>query len=438
MNRLKEFLIKVAILLILIMLLAIWVILPWTFAVGLLALVALWLGLTRMGRQTWAITQIGLSTLPQRIGISSVIVVGIAGVVGVLVAMLAMSEGFRQTLAPSGSDDNAIILRGGSRVEVNSVVTREQVALISSLPGIARDTGNQALISAEMSQIATFFKKSDGLEANAQIRGVAESSWTIRPHINLIAGRRFETGKRELVVGKGASDEFQGLELGNVVELSNQDWTVVGIFQSGNAHDSELWADATTLAAAYGRQAYQSVTVKLTGAEGLAQLKAALDDDPRLKLDAETTRNYFVKQSEGLTQLITALGTIIGAIMAFGAVFGALNTMYAAVAGRAREIGTLRALGFKGLPVVVAIMIETMVLAAAGGVLGAALAWVFFNGYSVSTLSENFSQIVFQFRVTPELLWTGMKWALGIGLIGGSFPAIRAARMHITEALRQA
>lgn len=438
MKRLTEFLIKTGIVIALLAILAAWVMLPWTIALGLFVLFALWLALTRAGRQTWAITQIGLSTLPQRMGISSVIVVGIAGVVGVLVAMLAMSEGFKQTLEPSGSNENAILLRGGSRVEVNSVVTREQVALVSALPGIARDDKNQALISAEMSQIATFYKKSDGLEANAQIRGVAEPAWTIRPNINLIAGRRFETGKRELVVGKGASDEFRGLALGDVVELSNQDWTVVGIFQAGNAHDSEIWTDATTLAAAYGRQAFQSVTVKLTGAEGLAQLKAALDEDPRLKLDAETTRNYYVKQSEGLTQLISALGTVIGSIMAIGAIFGALNTMYAAVAGRAREIGTLRALGFKGFPVVIAVMLETMFLAAIGGVLGAALAWVFFNGYSVSTLSENFSQIVFQFKVTPGLLWTGMKWALAIGLVGGSFPAIRAARMQITDALRSA
>ncbi|MBK8285339.1 MAG: ABC transporter permease [Ahniella sp.] len=436
MKRLKEFLFQLLILILLALLLAGWVKLSAWGAGIVVILLALWLALTRTGRQTVAITHIGLSTLPQRLGISSVIVIGIAGVVGVLVAMLAMSEGFKRTLEPSGSEEAGIILRGGSRVEVNSVITRDQAALISALPGIARDAENRGQVSAEMSQIVTLLNQSDGLESNAQIRGVGEQGWTIRPNIQLTAGRKFEPGKRELVVGEAAQGQFQGLALGSVLELSNQDWTIVGSFKAGNAHDSELWADATTLAAAYNRQSFQSVTVRLAGAEGLAQLKVALDDDPRLKLDVETTRNYYVKQSEGLSNLISVLGTVIGGIMAIGAVFGALNTMYAAVAGRAREIGTMRALGFKGLPVVVAVMLETMLLAAIGGLLGAFLAWLIFNGYSVSTLSENFSQVVFQFHVSPGLLWPGMKWALAIGLIGGSFPAIRAARMQITEALR--
>lgn len=436
MKRLKNAAINFGILVLLTVGLVAWTLSPWQVVLIGVILLALWLFLTRTGQQALAVTSIGLSGLPQRWGASSVVVIGITGVVGVLVAMLAMGEGFKRTLEPSGSADNAIILRGGSRVELNSVITREQVPLISSLPGVARDAEDRPLLSAELSQVANLPNKSDGLEANVQIRGVGDEAWILRPKVKLIAGRKFETGKRELVVGEAAQRQFRGLALGNRIELSNQEWTVVGAFKAGNAHDSEIWADITTLASAYNRNAFQSVTVKLAGKDGLDQLKAALAADPRLKLDVETTRDYYLKQSEGLTRLITVLGTVIGGIMAIGAVFGALNTMYAAVAGRSREIATMRALGFHGFPVVVAVMLETMLLAFLGGLIGAVLAWLIFNGYSVSTLSPNFSQIVFQFKVSPELLWTGLKWALAIGMVGGMFPAVRAARMQVTDALR--
>lgn len=219
--------------------------------------------------------------------------------------------------------------------------------------------------------------------------------------------------------------------------LGNQAWTVVGVFASGDAHDSELWTDAQTLATTYNRSAWQSISVRTDGSAGFAQFKAAMAADPRLKLDVETTRAYYAKQGGGLNRLISVLGTVIGAIMAVGAVFGALNTMYAAVATRAREIATMRAIGFRGLPVVMAVMLETMLLALLGGVLGGFIAWAIFNGYSVSTLGSNFSQVVFQFKVSPQLLWSGLKWALGIGLVGGLFPALRAARLPITHALRE-
>jgi putative ABC transport system permease protein len=213
---------------------------------------------------------------------------------------------------------------------------------------------------------------------------------------------------------------------------------VVGAVESGDSHESEMWADADVVASTYNRQAFQSVTVKLQSGDGLKRLTAALAADPRLKLDVLSTHDYYAKQSEQLTKVIVVLGKVIGAIMAIGAVFGALNTMYAAVAGRAREIATMRALGFRGLPVVVAVMLETMLLALLGGLLGAAIAWLIFNGYTVSTLGNNFSQVVFQFKVSPQLLWSGLKWALGIGLVGGLFPALRAARLPVTEALRAA
>lgn len=256
--------------------------------------------------------------------------------------------------------------------------------------------------------------------------------------MRIVDGRKFEVGVRELIVGQGAKKQYRGLDVGKTLRLGNQQWTVVGTFASGDAFDSELWTDYETLAAAYDRPAYQSVTVALDGKDGFKQLKAALDNDPRLKLDVQTTRDYYAKQTAGLTKLITILSTVIGTIMAIGAVFGALNTMYAAVAGRAREIATMRAIGFRGLPVVVAVMLETMLLALLGGVLGGLVAWAIFNGYSAATLGANFSQIMFQFQVTPELLWSGLKWALGIGLVGGLFPALRAARMPVTEALRAA
>ena len=413
-----------------------WIMLPWYGVAAVAAALALWLLLTRGGRLALAAARIGIASLPQRWGASSVIIVGIAGVVGVLVAMLAMGEGFSATLKQTGNDDTAIILRGGSQAETNSVITRDQVPLIATLAGLRKDTKGRAIISPELSQVVNLPTTSSGEDANAQFRGVSEAAWAIRPQIRMVEGRKFGVGVRELVVGQGAKKQYRGLDIGKQVKLGNQAWTVVGVFASGDAHDSELWTDIETLSSAYDRRAYQSVTVGVNGKAGFKELTAALANDPRLKLDALTTRDYYSKQSEGLTKVIKALGTVIGAIMAIGAVFGALNTMYAAVAGRAREIATMRAIGFRGTPVVMAVMLETMLLALLGGVLGGFIAWAIFNGYSVATLGANFSQVVFQFKVSPELLWSGLKWALGIGLVGGLFPALRAARLPVTVALR--
>ncbi|MEG3158484.1 ABC transporter permease [Lysobacter zhanggongensis] len=417
--------------------LVVWIMLPWWGVLAVAVLLGLWLALTRSGRLALAATRVGIASLPQRWGASSVIIVGIAGVVGVLVAMLAMGEGFAETLNRTGDDDTAIILRGGSQAETNSVISRDQVPLVSSLPGIAQGSDGRPLLSPELSQVISLPSASDGSDVNAQLRGVGPKAWEIRPQVQLVEGRRFEPGLRELIVGDGAHQQLSGLDVGNTITIGNQTWTVVGRFESGDSHESELWADAEIVASTYNRPAYQSITARLAGG-GMQALKAAMAADPRLKLDIETTRSYYSKQSEGLTKLIKVLGTVIGAIMAIGAVFGALNTMYAAVAGRAREIATMRAIGFRGLPVVVAVMLETMLLALLGGILGAALAWLVFNGYTVSTLGSNFSQVVFSFRVSPELLWSGLKWALGIGLVGGLFPALRAARLPVTTALRAA
>ena len=438
MNRVKGVLAGLLTVMLLAAGLGAWIVLPWFAVLGLVVAVVGWLLATRSGRLAREAAKIGIAGLPQRWGASLVIVVGIAGVVGVLVAMLAMGEGFKATLASTGSTETAILLRGGSQAETNSVITRDQAPLLAGLPGIARDADGKPLASPELSQVVNLPTMADGTDANVQFRGVGPAGWAIRPQVRIVEGRKFTPGLREIVVGKGAQQQFRGLEIGRQMKLANQQWTVVGVFDSGDAHDSELWADADVLAPAYQRPAYQSMTVKLAGKDGFRQLKAALAADPRLKLDVETTRDYFGKQSEGLARLIRILGTVIGTIMAIGAIFGALNTMYAAVAGRAREIATLRALGFRGLPVVAAVMLETMLLALLGGLLGAGIAWLVFNGYTVSTLGQNFSQVVFQFKVTPELLWTGLKWALGIGLVGGLFPALRAARLPVTEALRGA
>ena len=433
-----KFLINVAIIVALLVGLVVWTLLSWQAVLVVAFVFALWLALTRSGRLALAAGGIGVSSLPKRWGASSVIVIGIAGVVGVLVAMLAMAAGFQATLNQTGSDDTAIVLRGGSMAETNSVISRDQLPLIMALPGIAKGSDGKPLASPELSQVVNLPSKSDHTDANVQLRGVGPEAWALRDNLKIVSGRRFGAGLRELVVGRGARKQFIGLDVGSHIKLGRQDWTVVGEFVSGDSHESELWADAEVVASTYNRVSFQSVTAKLNGKDGFRALKAGLAEDPQLKLDTMTTHDYYTKQSEQLSKVIEILGKVIGAIMAIGAVFGALNTMYAAVATRAREIATLRALGFRGVPVVIAVMLETMLLALLGGVLGAAIAWLVFNGYTASTLGQNFSQVVFEFKVTPALLWSGLKWALGIGLVGGLFPALRAARLPVTEALRAA
>jgi putative ABC transport system permease protein len=438
MHRFKNVFVKIGTVVALAVALAGWIVLPWYGVIALVVALALWLLLTRSGRLALAAARIGIASLPQRWAASGVIIIGIAGVVAVLVAMLAMGEGFKATLNRTGSDDTAIVLRGGSQAEINSVIMRDQVPLISNLAGIERGADGRPLVSPELSQVVNMTTKADGTDANAQMRGVGPNAWALRPQVRIVEGRKFNPGMREIVVGVGAQRQYVGLEVGNTIELSNQPWTIVGAFASGDSHESELWADVETVSSSYRRTAFQSVTVKLAGKDGFARLKAAMAADPRLKLDVDTTRHYYSRQSEQLTNFIKILGTVVGAIMGVGAVFGALNTMYSAVASRSREIATMRAIGFRGLPVVVAVMLETMLLALLGGVLGGALAWLIFNGYSVATLGANFSQVMFQFRVSPELLWNGLQWAFGIGLIGGLFPALRAAGLPVTEALRAA
>ncbi|MCO6442388.1 MAG: ABC transporter permease [Nitrococcus mobilis] len=413
-----------------------WIMAP-LLVLTLAAMGTAWLVASRRGHQALAITWTGLATLPQRLGGASVIVIGIAGVVGVLIALLAMAKGFQATLQQAGNEDTAIVLRAGANAELSSRIDRASATLIAQAPGILHDAQDRPILSMEVVVVTNIPKRSTGTDANVEVRGVGPKVWSLRPDVRIISGRRFKPGLRELVVGRGASMQFKGLDLGSSVQINNQEWQVVGVFASGNTHESELWGDSESVAAAYRRNGFQSVTARLTSPAAIGRFKAALATDPRLKVDVETTRAYYSKQSQRLTNLIHVLGTGIATIMGIGATFGALNTMYAAVAARAREIATLRALGFTGLPLVTALLLETMLLALAGGVLGAGIAYGLFNGYTVSTLGSNFSQVVFQFQVSTSLLLNGLQWALAIGFLGGLFPALRAAALPLTVALRE-
>ncbi|MGH8111895.1 MAG: ABC transporter permease [Rhodanobacteraceae bacterium] len=436
----KRFLRGLLLIVVLIVCLAIWAFLPWYGAVIAAALLALWLFSTRGGRRTLSVTGVGIATLPSRWGASSVIVIGIAGVVGVLVALLAMGEGLQATLQGTGNDDTAIVLRGGSQAESSSVLLHNDVVLIDQTAGVARDAQGHPIASPELLLAANLPKK-NGQDANVSVRGVGPEAWAVRPNLHIIAGRKFTPGTLELDVGKGVMRQFKGMTIGSRVQLANQLWTVVGEFSSGDAFDSEIWADRETIAPVYHRgNSASSVTVRLTAPAAFSTFKAALAANPQLKVDAFTTHKYFANQSGGINKLIRYLGTTIAIIMAIGAVFGALNSMYAAVATRSREIATLRAVGFRGTPVVVSVLLETMLLALAGGVLGAWVAWAIFGHYTASTSAGggfSFTQMIFQFQVTPALVWNGLKWALAIGFVGGLFPAVRAARLPVTTALRE-
>jgi len=331
-----------------------------------------------------------------------------------------------------------LVMRAGANAELNSVLSHDAVVQIEQAPGVLKNAKGEAIVSPELVVVASRPRRSTGLDANVEIRGVGPQVWELRPHVHMIAGRKFTPGLRELIVGKRADEQFSGLEVGSTIQLSNQTWTIVGTFESGDAYESGMWGDGDIVASAYRRgNSVADVAVKLTSASAFDAFKAALASNPQLKVDVQTTREYFSKQSEGLAKLIRIIGSVVGAIMAIGAIFGALNTMYAAVATRAREIATLRALGFRGGAVVVSVLAETMLLALLGGAIGAVLAYLIFDNYSVSTVSQNFSQIVFNFKVSPGLVLSGLHWALVIGFLGGLFPALRAARMPVTSALRE-
>lgn len=393
-----------------------------------------------MLRQILAITLVNLRAVPSRWGTSMVIVVGIAGVVGVMIGLLAMAEGFRQTLSTTGRSDRALVLRAGSNDELASFMTQEAWNIVRDLPEVRRDAQHQPLAIAERYVLADVKKRGENTGANVAVRATSVDVLRVRPETRIVAGRMFEPGRREVVVGRGALSQYQGLEIGSLVEVRDGAWQVVGVFETGgDVHESELWVDVTSLHQALRSTYYASVTLQLADArpETLAALQARLANDPRLSVAAQRQRDYYASRSVALEKFITVLGYAVAAIMAVGAVFGALNTMYAAVSTRTTEIATLRALGFHAVPVVVSVLIEALLLALLGSALGAGIAYALFNGYTVSTLNfQTFSQVAFAFRVTPALLAQGVVWACVMGLIGGLFPAIRAARLPVAEALR--
>jgi len=376
------------------------------------------------------ITLMNLRNVPSRLGASSVIVVGIAGVVGVLVAILSMGIGFRAALQNTGQPDRAIVLRGGSNGELSSGISTDAIAIVGSLEGVIA-------ASAELYTIADVPKRSSGTPANLVIRGVQQSAFAIRPEIRIVEGRIFETGKREVIAGRGAVAEFDGIDLNAQVAFRDSDWTIVGIFESGgSASESELWADLPVAQTAFRRDSgVSSMRVKLASPDVAQRIATEIDEDPRLDLALTAEPEYYSAQSAGLTAIITGFGYLVASIMAVGAVFAALNTMYSAVSARTVEIATLRAIGFGGTPVVVSVLIEALALSILGGLVGAGFSYAVFNGWTISTLS-GFTQVAFDFTVTPSLLATGVSWAVVLGAIGGLFPAVRAARMPITVALR--
>ncbi len=390
--------------------------------------------------QTVQITLVNLWTIPRRLGTSLVVVVGIAGVVGVLVAVLAMSEGFRHTLASTGRASRVIMLRAGSDAEISSNVPRDEATLLANLTGIARAANGVPLASAEVVVMVDLPRKGGTDPNNVPFRGVQPAAFEIRDELAIVEGRRFTRGVREVIVGRKAAEQFAGLAVGSRLAFRDSDWTVVGIFTSGgDVHESEIWADAEVAMSAFRRPTYQSVTATLgdPSAAGFAALQQRVEHDPRFSLHMLREPDYYARQAKVLATLINVLGYTVASFMALGATFGALNCMYSAVASRQVEIATLRAIGFGGLPVVISVLLEALALALVGGGLGAALAYLYCDGASLSTLNFNtFSQVAFDFRVTRGLVAQGLAWALAIGLAGGIFPAVRAARLPVVTALR--
>jgi len=395
--------------------------------------------------QVFAVTLTAIRTIPQRRGASLATVAGIAGVVAVLVAVLSIGEGFRHALRAAGSPDNALVLRSGSDSEMMSVLLGDAVEIIAQAPGIARGpvASGEApvpLSSAELFVVVDVPKKSTGTPANVPLRGVQPAAFSTRPELKITSGRVFEWGKNEVLVGEGALRQFRGLDVGSKLKWGQNEWTVVGTFSANGAlWESELWTDARVLQPSYRRgNSFQTVSVRLESIDAFDKFKDALTKDPRLDVTVQRESEFFGNQGRSLQMIIRQLGVLLAVLMGIGAVFGALNTMYSAVAARTREIATLRAIGFGPGAVVVSVMAESMFLALVGGVVGALGAWVFFDGYRTSTLNwDTFSQVTFAFDVTPTLLVAGTLFAAILGLVGGLFPAIRAARLPVTAALRE-
>ena len=388
-------------------------------------------------RQVLLVTNMNLRSILERSGSSLVIIVGIAGSVAVMVSLLAMAEGLSSTISSTGEEDRVIILRDGSSSELSSGVAMTELDTVSSSPGIKSIDG-EPMIAGELFAIIDLKKKGAELTSNLPIRGVQPASFKIRPEVEIVEGRNFTTGTAEIIVGKGANNQYEGLEIGDQIKVRDSFATVVGIFSSnGNVHESEIWADLAAAQGLFRRGASaSSMILRLNSSDSFDEVGLFVESYPNLELKVQSEIDFYENQSSG-ADLIKVFGQVVGYIMAIGAVFAALNTMYSAVSTRLVEIGTLRALGFKGTTVLLALLIEALLLATIGGLLGGAIAYLLFNGYTVSTLAgASFSQTAFAFAVTGEIIQQGLTLALFVGFIGGVFPAWNAARRDITEALR--
>src|SRR5712691_713144 len=388
--------------------------------------------------QTKALIEFNLRTLPRRKGAAATAMFGVAGVVAVLVGVLSIGQGFKKTMESTGAPDSAIVMRSGADSEMMSILQRDEANIVSDAPGVAR-ANRKALVSPELFVVVNLPKRSTHTDANVPLRGVEPPAFGVHSEIRITKGRMFEWGRNEVIVGRGAVNEFSGLDYGSELKFGQSMWKVVGIFEAaGGLPESEIWCDAAVLAPAYHRgSSYQALKVKLASAGSYQQFKDALTSDPRLNVKVQREAEYYAAQSRMIVRLVTGLGGIISLLMAIGAIFGALNTMYTAVAARSREIATLEALGFGASPVVVSVLIESLMLSLVGGIAGALLAWLAFDGYRAATLNfQTFSQVTFAFDVNGPLLVSGVLYALLIGFIGGLFPAIRAARLPLATALR--
>ncbi len=380
-----------------------------------------------------AVSGMNFRNLPQRVGTSLVVVIGVAGVVAVLISVLAMATGFSHTVASTARNDRVLIFRGGSQSELSSSLSRRAAAVIADSPGI-RVENNQPLASPEAIVMVNVPKKGDKNGANVALRGVNPVAFAVRPEIKLVSGRMFQPGLDELIVGTAAQIQFQGLDVGKKIAIRGTEWTIVGNFTSaGDSHESEMLADVEAVITAYRREGFQAVTALV---DDFTKLKDTLTSNPELGIEVVREPDYYREQSRQVDAILYFVAYVVGGIMAIGAIFAALNTMYAAVSARTLEIATLRAIGFGPLPIVASILCESMLLAVLGGLLGVAVAWSVFNGSAVSTLGGNFTQIVFPISVDAPVMITGLIWAAVVGLIGGVFPAIRAARLPVAAALQ--
>jgi putative ABC transport system permease protein len=390
-------------------------------------------------RQIVAVSLLSIRTIPQRLGSSAVAIVGIAGVVIVFVSVLSMAEGFFAALRSAGSPNRVLVMRSGTDSEMTSILSGAEVEIIKQAPGLLRDN-QRALASGELLVLIDLPKRSTGSEANVPLRGIEPETLKVRDEAKLVEGRMFRFGTNEVIAGRSASRQFAGLSLGSEVKTGQVGWTVVGFFDTGGSvSETELWCDARVLQGVYRRgNSYQSVLARLTSPDSFNTFKDWLTANPQVNISVNPEIEYYTEQSTTITTLIRTIGFGIAALMGIGAIFGAVLTMYTAVATRTREIATLRALGFNTFSVLLSVLAESLGLAAVGGVLGGLLAYFAFNGFQTSTMNwRTFSQVAFAFAVTPSLLVQGVAYALIMGFIGGLLPAVKAARLPISSALRE-